>query len=192
MTGCVHNTKGDLQSMPRLDPAAVQPVLTMLCLVGVGLLCRALRVIDDGGQRQLTSLVINVFVPVMLFMAGLQSDPASLLPRRGAGIRGRLGDSFPGVWHWRCGRLALAATRRADQRRSGRGRALQYRICRHSRLYGPVGTAGGDSRRRVRPGPHHPVADPGAHGVWSRERGELPGGVFSWVLSYGAWSWASW
>ncbi len=69
--------------MAFLDPHLVQPILTVLCLVGVGLLCRVLGVINDAGQRQLTSLVIKVFVPVMLFMAGLQSDLTSLA-REGA------------------------------------------------------------------------------------------------------------
>jgi malate permease and related proteins len=68
-----------------LNPNLVQPILTVLCLVGVGILCRVIGVINDAGQRQLTSLVMKVFVPVMLFMAGLRSDPASLA-REGAPV----------------------------------------------------------------------------------------------------------
>lgn len=62
-----------------LQTSLVQPILTVLCLVGVGLLCRVLGVINDGGQRQLARLVMTVFVPAMLFMAGRESDPVALL-----------------------------------------------------------------------------------------------------------------
>ncbi len=60
------------------DAGLVQPIAALLILVGIGLLCRALGVITEAGQKQLTRLVMNVFVPVMLFMAGLNSDPARL------------------------------------------------------------------------------------------------------------------
>jgi predicted permease len=66
-----------------LDGSLVQPIVTLLVLVGVGLLARALGVISEDGQRQLTALVMNIFVPVMLFMAGLQGDPAGLARQGG-------------------------------------------------------------------------------------------------------------
>lgn len=65
--------------MPHFDTNLLQPLLTMLCLVGVGLLCRIIGVVDDTSERQLAGLVMNVFVPVMLFTAGLSGDTTSLV-----------------------------------------------------------------------------------------------------------------
>jgi malate permease and related proteins len=64
--------------MRLLDPSLLLPLVQVAFLVGVGLLCRSLNVITEDGTRHLTALVLNVTLPVMLFLSGAQSDLGSL------------------------------------------------------------------------------------------------------------------
>lgn len=68
--------------MTLLDLNLLQPLATVLILVGLGMVCRVAGLISDAGQRDISALVLKVFVSIMLFMAGLQGDPG-VLARQG-------------------------------------------------------------------------------------------------------------
>jgi predicted permease len=64
--------------MSLIDPQLLTPLSQVLFLVFVGVLCRAIGLITETGIQQIATLVLNLMLPAMLFVAGATSDLTTL------------------------------------------------------------------------------------------------------------------